>query len=390
MSDRFKHLPDPVGDALADAPDDLRIERAYRRLRQPRSGRAIPMRAVLAAAVAIAIALLAFFAGRFTAPSNEESGAAVVPAALRTTSGGPLGRIESRRVALEDGSSIEVASGALVETERNDGEAVRLVLVRGRTTIEVEPGGPRTWTIDCGLATVSVVGTRFTLERADETLRVSVDHGVVSVRGERVPDGVRFVRAGETLVVGEEPRVAVVEPPVEPEPPVEREVAPVEREAAAPSAPDWRELAEEGAWNEAYEALGPSGVGRRVERATAEELLLLADVARRSGHAAEAIAPLERLIANHRGADAALGAFTLGRLYADQLGDPARAATAFERALSDTLPAPLVPDALARLASARASAGHPGAAATASRYLTEYPDGPQRAAMEAIVSGRPR
>lgn len=385
MSDRFKHLPDPVGDALSDAPDDLRIERAYRRLRQPRSERVLPMRAVLAAAIAVAIGLIAFFAGRLTAPASEEA-VAIAPAALRTTSGGPLARIESRRVALDDGSSIEVASGGLVETERNDGEAVRLVLVRGRTTIEVEPGGPRTWTIDCGLATVSVVGTRFSLERTDGTLQVSVEHGVVSVRGERVPDGVRFVRAGETLVVGHEPRVAAVEAPVAPETPVE----PEPRAPVVQAAPDWRELAEDGSWNEAYDALGPNGVARRLERASAEDLLVLADIARRSGHASEAIAPLERLIASHRGADAALGAFTLGRVYADQLGDPGRAATAFERALGDALPAPLVPDAIARLAAAQSSAGSPGAAVTASRYLTDYPNGPQRAAMEAIVSGQPR
>jgi transmembrane sensor len=398
MSDRFRHLPDPVGDALAGSNDDVRIERAYRRLRQPRA-RSVALRPIALAAVALAVALVAFFAGRFTAP--EGAPVARAPAPVRTADGHPLARIDSGRVALDDGSSIAVGEGSLVETVRNDGREVALALVRGRVELEVEPGGPRAWSIDCGIATVSVVGTSFTLERTSSSLRVDVRHGVVSVRGAAVPDGMRFVRAGESLVVGREPSVEepsepiahAVEaaPEVTPAEPPPREAVAREENAPSIAAPGWRELADRGAWAEAYDALGADGVARQMRSANAEELLVLADVARRSGHPQEAIAPLERLIASHRGAEAALGAFTLGRLASDQLGDPARAAVAFERALGDELPASLVPDALARLATAQASSGAVDRAAlTASRYLSQYPNGPQRAAMEAIVSGSPR
>ena len=72
---------------------------------------------------------------------------------------------------------------------------------RGAASFEVRPGGPRRWQIECGLATVEVVGTRFTCARGADRLHIGVEHGVVLVRGERVPNRVRRLAAGESLDV---------------------------------------------------------------------------------------------------------------------------------------------------------------------------------------------
>lgn len=395
MSDRFRHLPDPVRTALSDEVDDVRLERAFRKLRQKRraSERRRPALHWLAAAgLAFAVIVLSFVASpRPSLPSGGEpvarSESRSEPGPLVTSGGGVLARLLPGRVELDDGSSVTVGAGGLVETERNDGREVRLVLVRGRAEIEVRPGGPRAWSIDCGIATVTVVGTRFVLERTATELRVEVTHGTVAARGADVPDGVRFVRAGESLTLG---RPVGVETPG-PQQPAREAPPPMVAGRAPPPAPppaaDWRELAERGEWPEAYDALGAVGIERRLDTAGPDELLALADVARRSGHPREAVEPLDRLLARHRGPEVALGAFTLGRLHADTLGSPELAAVAFERALDDALPASLVPDALARLATAHAAAGNTAAAvAAARRYLSEYPDGPRRGAMESVAA----
>ena len=79
--------------------------------------------------------------------------------------------------------------------------------------------------------------------------------------------------------------------------------------------------------------------------------MLLADVARLSGHPREAVAPLERMIAEHPGDPRApVAAVMLGRLEMDRLVRPERARRAFERARELGLPAALAPDVDRRLA----------------------------------------
>jgi transmembrane sensor len=197
-----------------------------------------------------------------------------------------------------------------------------------------------------------------------------------------------MLAAGESIVVREptSPSSSIPTPP-----PSELAEEVVRPRVLAREAPRrWRELAEAGEYREAWRALDEAGMSREVRAADPEELLSLADVARRSGHAARAEEPLTELL--RRFPDdpaAALGAFTLGRLCADQLGRPADAAEAFERALRSSLPSTLVPDALARLALARRDAGQPERARTeATRYLERFPNGPRAAEMRAIVDGR--
>src|SRR5262249_49502494 len=147
--------------------------------------------------------------------------------------------------------------------------------------------------------------------------------------------------------------------------------------AALPQAPAWRDLARQGNYKKAY---GRSGSGRRTGEAhgkIVEDLLALADVARLSGHPAEAVTPLSLIVERHAGdARAASAAFTLGRVELDALGNASAAEGAFARALALGLSSSLVEDARARIVEARARAGNrAGAKAAADDYERRYPAG---------------
>jgi transmembrane sensor len=135
----------------------------------------------------------------------------------------------------------------------------------------------------------------------------------------------------------------------------------------------WQDLAERGQYREAYDSLrNPSQLPVRDET---HELLLAADTARLSGHSSEAVPYLRRILLQHRDDPRAhLVAFTMGRVLLDELGQPAEAAEAFERARAGH--GPLAEDALAREVEAWARAGDAGRAyALAMEYQRSYPQG---------------
>jgi transmembrane sensor len=331
------------------------------------------------------------------------------------------------RLALSDGSSIELGGGARLEPLESSGTTFLAVLQRGSASFDVRPGGPRRWQVECGLATVEVVGTRFSCERAPGRLRVSVQRGAIVVRGERVADRARRMAAGESLDVVETPLVAapslaaprpevavgaekaatapVYEEPAAATAPVYEEpaaaTAPVYEEPAAATASvyeepaaastpraSWRTLAQAGHPVEAFAVLGAPGVRREARRLGVADLLALADVARLSGHPADAVVPLERILSGFaRDPQAPLAAFALGRLELDALDRPRPAAQALERALILGVPRSLREDVRARLVEAYGRAGNRAAARVAAEgYLREFPSGHQAAKMETIIA----
>jgi transmembrane sensor len=169
-------------------------------------------------------------------------------------------------------------------------------------------------------------------------------------------------------------------------PAVPVESLPVAKHArAAPSSLAWQDLARRGSYAEAYGALGAHGIERVSDSGEVADLLAVADVARLSGHPIDAVAPLARVVTDHR-ADprAPLAAFTLGRVQADTLGNPSAAAQAFALAITLGLPSGLVEDAFARLVETRAHAGdRAGARAAAEAYRERFPDGVHAAAIDA-------
>jgi hypothetical protein len=78
----------------------------------------------------------------------------------------------------------------------------------------------------------------------------------------------------------------------------------------------------------------------------------------------------------------------LGRVELDALGDPARAAEAFRRAITLGIPQGLLEDVYARLVEACARAGEREAARqAAAEYHARFPEGSRAAAIARWASG---
>jgi transmembrane sensor len=287
-------------------------------------------------------------------------------------------------IALDDGSQLVLSATTNLEVLANDGARFVTLLRRGRCHFSVKPGGPRRWTIETDLATVEVVGTEFTVDRGERGLEVSVDHGIVLVRGERVPGRVTRLRAHERLVVPVvEPRAATpaAAPSIPPAPDSvasrARELTLSRRDVAATPPQPMRVRAP-------LEAVSASGA----ETDAADARLAEADAARAAGRNDEAaglFAEVMRESANDsRGA---LAAFSLAKLQLDELGRPAEAAETFAWVVRRGSPRALVEDAQARRVEALARAGRRSEAAAEARvYEARWPEGRRLAEVRALVA----
>jgi len=298
-----------------------------------------------------------------------------------------------KEVRLSDGSIVRLSPGARIEPLESSGTTFSAIVTQGRADFEVRPGGPRHWHVECGLATVEVVGTAFSCDRTPGRLRVEVRHGVVLVRGDCVPNRAKRLSAGESLDVTEQSpgptsvgnSVSVIGSglPENPGSPSQFVEAPAKTESRGGSAigPSvsirWRELARHGHNDEAYAALGAEGLRNESKKLGVNDLLALADVARLSGHPAEAVVPLQRILTDYSGdAQGSLAAFALGRLELDSLGHARAAVAAFRKALALGIPNGLREDVLARLVEAYVKSGDSaGAERAADAYIEEFPNG---------------
>lgn len=234
------------------------------------------------------------------------------------------------KLNLDDGSHIVVQRASRLSVLENDYRQFSLKQSAGLVHYEVAPGGPRHWSVTSTLASIEVVGTEFTVDASEQSLRVDVQHGVVIVRGELVPERAQRLGAGEHLLITAPAAVIAAAPAATVPSPsakaVQRESTPTELPSTdMPSDEELRQL---------------------VARARADELWQVADVARRAGRPVAAAEVLARLIEVH--ADdprAPLAAFTLGRLYQDTLHQPAQARGAFQKAISLKLSSELRQDA---------------------------------------------
>ena len=328
------------------------------------------------AVAAVAVAALVWGPSRSTRP---------LVGPLRLASGEAVLTLDApaawRAVDLSDHSRITLSEGARVEPVRNDARSFETRLAVGRVRFDVRPRGPRAWAIDCGLATVRVVGTSFVLERSPERLHVEVVHGLVRVEGARVPNGLQTLGAGQSIDVFAAP------PPSRAVPVAAVIETPANTPTAVPAQPSrprravvsdaWRALAAQRDYQGAYDSLGPGGTQSLARDATADDLLALGEVAHRSRHYAEAAGLYDRFVASHADhPQAAMVAFTLGRLQLDQLASPSDAARSFDRAQHLGVARYLREDLAARLVEARARAGDSvGARAAAEEYLREFPQG---------------
>ncbi|HKU40862.1 MAG TPA: FecR family protein [Polyangiales bacterium] len=269
-----------------------------------------------------------------------------------------------QQLELADGSQVALHDAqSRVLVRRDLGEVVELELAAGKARFEVVHRKQRSFEVQCGDVRVRVLGTVFELERDGARTRVEVLRGRVAVS---YPGGESELAAGEAAWF---PRHEVAPAPTAAEPPARASKRP-----AARSSTGWRERAEQGDFEHAYELL------ERTKQPVAddvEELLLAADSARLSGHPEAALPYLQRVIARHaKDSRAGLAAFTLGGVFMQQLGRPREAEAAYARARELSLNASLSEDALARQVEAAHRAGDPARArALAEEYLARYPRG---------------
>jgi transmembrane sensor len=377
----------PLRDKLGDPTDDRALARIWNGIEARGPGRR-RRRAPTLIALSTVAALGALAGIWLHAPGDAGP--------LRLADGRALAPIEAPAtgavVSLSDGSRITLAAGARLQPLESSGTSFVATLSSGSAAFSVRPGGPRRWRVACGLATVEVVGTAFSCAREPGRLRVEVQHGAVLVLGERVPDRVQRLDAGQTLEVTDAPTAAPPETPAVPSETAGEPAEPPTAPGRTPSSPggstgtqSWRELARHGRHGEAFAVLGPSGLRRETSRLGAADLFALADVARLSGHPADAVAPLQRILDQFtHDPQAPLAAYALARLELDALDRPRQAAAALSRALAMGIARGLREDVRARLVEAQVRAGDRSAArAAADAYLREFPEGRYRQTIAA-------
>jgi transmembrane sensor len=346
----------PLKEGLRDPADEAAVSRMWQaidaRFPQRRSRRSLSVLVAPLVAAAAGVAVVALLR-HDPGPLRMSDGNAIV-----AVNAPPAGM----RLALSDGSTIDLVGGARFEPIESSGSSFVAVLERGDAQFEVTPGGPRHWQVECGLATVEVVGTKFSCARSPQGLHVGVERGVVLVRSERIVNHVRRLAAGESIDILDEKAAAAagttqpaagaaVAAPSPTAEPASTENAGTTRAIG----PTWRELARSGHHREAFATLGTQGIRREVKRLGIADLFSLADVARLSGHPTEAVAPLQRIVDGFAAdRQAPLAAFALGRLQLDDLNQPRAAATSFSRALELGAPQSLRDAVRARLAEAQA------------------------------------
>lgn len=357
----------PWVDRMKDPVDEATVHRIWRgmeqrRRRGPRPGFARYWVLGGGAVVAAASLLLAWRPIVVT-----PTVAPVEAGALRRGGGVRLvaGERFTSPVELNDGSRIIPGNGAAIEVLENTRSALTLVVEEGRTRFEVSPGGPRRWTLECGLARVEVVGTIFTVDRTAERVRVAVERGTVLVRSPHLRDGATRVTRGAHVEVS----------------PPDEETR--RREVVRPTAPEEpRREVPEGASFEVDPAEDPVGRARSASRPLSE-WLAHADEARAVGDLSRAEQTLVEGLALHpHDPNRALAWFTLGRVR--RAGpDSSGAARAFDRALAEGLPRALVEEAMIRSVESHARAGESAAAARVARaHQARFPDSARRSEID--------
>ena len=300
-------------------------------------------------------------------------------------------RLEPQAIATRDAHQVRFGDGSMVQLLDESSvldvgsaspSAVDVTLRSGSAEFEITPNPKRQFIVHAGIAEISVLGTHFLVTREGQRVRVAVTRGRVAVT---LAGSARHLTAGESSWF----------PPAEPTPADSAETASpsapspiVASSAAATSAVStpsanvdalssrrrFLDHAGRAEYREAYSVLerAPEVVGN-----LPEDLMLAADAARFSNHPAQATRFLERVTREHpQSSVASLAAFTLGRIYLSQVGQPAKAADAFALARKLAPAGSLAEDALAREVEAAQVAGQPTRARDlAEQYLRRYPNG---------------
>lgn len=207
-----------------------------------------------------------------------------------------------------DGSTAELDSMTTLTLATETEQTIRVKLSSGRVTFEVSKRPSRKFIVDAADVTITVIGTRFTVEANSGAVSVGVQRGLVEIaqREERVR-----ITAGQTW--HSTAAASVVVPEATDEPELKLESVTAVKEKTPP----------------------PRRVMKPVGTASVEpDLFQLALAARREGRPAEAAIGLERFLRETESDERApVAAFELGRLRMDALRDTAGAVEALTLSL---------------------------------------------------------
>src|SRR6188768_627154 len=189
----------PLSNQLDARVEDATLQRIWGRIAADRSGsRPVPRRTgarvwgFAGAALVVALALAIVFTRWPRQPSQLPVTATNGSLTTRTgESFAVLGEARASTQELSDGSTIALDPGSRLEVLANNSQTFASVLRQGRGSFSVRPGGPRRWVVEAGLATVEVVGTRFSVARLAGAVLVKVEHGIVLVRSSQLQDDVQ-------------------------------------------------------------------------------------------------------------------------------------------------------------------------------------------------------
>jgi transmembrane sensor len=359
----------------------------------------------LAAAVSlllVGLGLQAWLAGRDTTPHFS----------VGAGRAGVLGQLEAAPadaalpLRFSDGSVFDLTPLARARVVALGGAGGEVVLESGRARVDIVPrsGEPARWLIRSGPFAVQVKGTSFWLswDPAAEAFSLELLAGQVSVTGCGLGAG-RDVHAGERLEAGcaatsaPAPSAVQREPAVPPEPAGQLDPSRASRPRPAPErslperaaprrapVPSWQELARQGDFAAAYASAAP-GWEARLSSANRDDLLLLGQTARLTGHTAQAEAAYAAVLQRFASSAAsARAAFALGLLAFEH--DAGQASSWFERCLGEQPSGPLAAAALDRLLEASLRLPDPARRAIAARYVQQYPQGPRAAEAQRILN----
>jgi len=352
-------LSPQLGSALShvtaeDTWDEERTAAAWSGLTRKRRRRAV---ARSGAAAALVVALVG--GGYYLAADRSDSdlhASDPAGAPAETDLAAPEAAAE---IALRDDAVITPDEGADIDVVHSSDDRLEVRVVRGKSRFRVPRGAKRRLKVLAGSVEISVYAAEFSVARYQDATDVWAHRGEVVVLWNDQPQKVaagehrRFEPAGEEMVM--------------PADLIQRD--------RSNAGEDWRALARDDQFDDAYRALRRAGDGA-VKNAVADQLLA-ADVFRMSGHPREALKPLRRVVGSHPDDPRApLAAFTLGRVLLDDLGQPGAAARAFHSARGLTPSGALAEDALAREVEAWSKAGKENRARDrAELYLRTYPNG---------------
>jgi transmembrane sensor len=351
-------LMDP---ALSDRDVERLVEGATQRRRRRRARR-ITFTGATAFALALTLVVLVY-----RSPDSAQTGLATKHAASNMP-------VDNRMLRLTDGSTaVALDPSTEMAVAEDTKDRVALVLARGRGRFDVTPRPARTFVVNVGDVTISVLGTLFTVERVADRVGLTVEQGTVRVEWGL---GSEILKQGES---GWYPPLVMSALSGRT---VSRETT--NRSLATRSARRSPSLA-----SSHDSSFSPvlAKTEKTEEAESAEQLLAAADNARLSGHPEQGVFLLRKLLRDHRrDARAPLAAFTLGRMLLMELANPTEAAAAFAEARRLSPFGPLAEDALAREVEAFNQAGASALAkARAQDYLRLYPDGRRAAALRMLA-----